>query len=179
VILMVERRNCSFCGQEIEPGTGSLYIRKDAVSYNFCSNKCRKNQIGLGRIPRRTRWTKAFVDMKAAGLSKEARARPVEGEEVEGAEAQPKAVPKKVKVAQKTGAPAKAEPKAGAAPQGKAAPGAEPKKKTAYQELRELRPEVPQEKPAAEPKAPAAEKPAEAKPKAAKPAKKPKAESPK
>ena len=55
---MVDRKNCSFCGQEIEPGTGSLYIRKDAVSYNFCSNKCRKNQIKLGRIPRRTRWTK-------------------------------------------------------------------------------------------------------------------------
>jgi large subunit ribosomal protein L24e len=80
---MVERRNCSFCGSEIEPGTGSLYIRKDAVMYNFCSNKCRKNQIAMGRIPRRTRWTKAFIDLKAVGKSKAARARPEEGEEVE------------------------------------------------------------------------------------------------
>jgi len=165
VIQMVDRRNCSFCGQEIEPGTGSLYIRKDAVSYNFCSNKCRKNQIKLGRIPRRTRWTKAFVDMKAAGLSKEARAKPEEGEEPQGTPA-PKPVPKKVKAAT---APKQAQPaKEAAKPE--PAKAAEPAAK------------APAPKPAAAPKpkaeggAPAAAKPAEAKPKAKPAAKKPKAE---
>jgi large subunit ribosomal protein L24e len=157
---MVEKRNCSFCGQEIEPGTGSLYIRKDAVSFSFCSKKCRKNQIALGRIPRRTRWTKAFTDMKAAGLSKEARAKPVEGEEPEGTPA-PKPVPKKAepKSAQPAKAAAKAEAPKRAAPQPAKAEAAKPAAT-----------------PKTEAKAPAA-KPAEGQPKPAKaPAKKPKAE---
>ena len=57
---MVERRVCSFCGVEIEPGTGKMYIKKDATTYFFCSNKCQKNMIKLKRVPRRVRWTKRF-----------------------------------------------------------------------------------------------------------------------
>ena len=57
---MVERRVCSFCGGEIEPGTGKMYVKKDATVYYFCSNKCQKNMIKLKRVPRRTRWTKRF-----------------------------------------------------------------------------------------------------------------------
>ena len=57
---MVERRVCSFCGQEIEPGTGKMYVKKDATVFYFCSNKCQKNQLKLKRIPRRTRWSKKF-----------------------------------------------------------------------------------------------------------------------
>jgi len=54
---MVERRVCSFCGNEIEPGTGRMYIKKDGVIYNFCTSKCFKNLVELGRVPRRTTWT--------------------------------------------------------------------------------------------------------------------------
>src|SRR4030043_64325 len=57
---MVERRVCTFCGDEIEPGTGRMYIKKDGVVYNFCSSKCFKNLIILGRVPRRTTWTRYY-----------------------------------------------------------------------------------------------------------------------
>ena len=57
---MVERRVCTFCGTEIEPATGKMYIKKDATVFFFCSNKCQKNMINLKRVPRRVRWTKRF-----------------------------------------------------------------------------------------------------------------------
>lgn len=58
---MVERRTCSFCGEDIEPGTGMMYIRKDGGTLNFCSSKCRKNMLELGRTPRFTAWTSYHV----------------------------------------------------------------------------------------------------------------------
>ncbi|HHH80006.1 MAG TPA: 50S ribosomal protein L24e [Thermoplasmatales archaeon] len=57
---MVERRICSFCGNEIEPGTGKLYIRKDGTIYHFCSNKCQKNLLKLKRVPRKVRWSRLY-----------------------------------------------------------------------------------------------------------------------
>ncbi len=54
---MVERRVCTFCGQEIEPGTGRMYVKKDGVVYQFCTSKCFKNLVELKRVPRRTAWT--------------------------------------------------------------------------------------------------------------------------
>ena len=63
---MVERRVCSFCGNEIEPGTGKMYVRLDGTIYNFCRNKCQKNQIELHRIARRTRWTQPYIREKSA-----------------------------------------------------------------------------------------------------------------
>jgi len=61
---MVERRVCSFCGAEIEPGTGKLFVKKDGTVLSFDSNKCFKNMIELGRVPRRTHWTRAFMREK-------------------------------------------------------------------------------------------------------------------
>jgi large subunit ribosomal protein L24e len=58
---MVERRRCTFCGSEIEPGTGTIYVKKDGTLYNFCSTKCKKNLLNLKRIPRRTRWSQHFI----------------------------------------------------------------------------------------------------------------------
>ncbi|MGB2581229.1 MAG: 50S ribosomal protein L24e [Thermoplasmata archaeon] len=54
---MVERRVCTFCGQEIEPGTGRMYVKRDGVVYQFCTSKCFKNMVELKRVPRRTAWT--------------------------------------------------------------------------------------------------------------------------
>jgi len=54
---MVERRVCTFCGQEIEPGTGRMYVKRDGVVYQFCTSKCFKNLVELKRVPRRTAWT--------------------------------------------------------------------------------------------------------------------------
>jgi len=57
---MVVKRVCTFCGEEIEPGTGSMYAKKDGTVHYFCSSKCRKNFLKLGREPRKVRWTKRF-----------------------------------------------------------------------------------------------------------------------
>ncbi len=68
---MVEKRNCSFCGEDIEPGTGKMYVKKDGTVYTFCSNKCKKNRIDIGRVPRRTKWTIRYNELKASSLSRE------------------------------------------------------------------------------------------------------------
>ena len=65
---MVERRVCSFCGAEIEPGTGKLYVKKDGTVLAFDSNKCYKNMIDLGRVPRVTGWTRAYKREKGTRL---------------------------------------------------------------------------------------------------------------
>jgi len=61
---MVERRICSFCKNEIEPGTGRMYVRKDGTVYFFCSTKCQKNMLKLKRVPRTVRWSKFYVKKK-------------------------------------------------------------------------------------------------------------------
>jgi len=57
---MVDRRICSFCGHDIEPGTGKMYVKKDATIFHFCSMKCQKNQLKLNRVPRNVKWTKKY-----------------------------------------------------------------------------------------------------------------------
>ncbi len=54
-------RTCTFCGNDIEPGTGKMYVRKDGTVHFFCSHKCQANQLDLGRIGRRVRWTRRYV----------------------------------------------------------------------------------------------------------------------
>lgn len=56
----MESRDCSFCADTIEPGTGTMYVKRDGTVYHFCSSKCRKNRLNLNRVPRRVRWTKRF-----------------------------------------------------------------------------------------------------------------------
>ncbi len=53
--------NCSFCGNEIERGTGKIYVKLDGKILNFCSMKCEKNQIKLKRKARKQKWTKKYV----------------------------------------------------------------------------------------------------------------------
>ncbi len=65
---MPVKRVCSFCGREIEPGTGIMYVTKDGRVYHFCSSKCYKNMIELGRVPRKVRWTQAYRKEKAVRL---------------------------------------------------------------------------------------------------------------
>jgi large subunit ribosomal protein L24e len=55
---MVDTRTCSFCGENVEPGTGKMFIRRDGTIFYFCSSKCQNNSR-LGRVPRRVRWTQA------------------------------------------------------------------------------------------------------------------------
>jgi large subunit ribosomal protein L24e len=47
---------CSFCAKDVEPGTGMAIVQKTGKMLHFCSSKCRKNMLKLGRNPRKTKW---------------------------------------------------------------------------------------------------------------------------
>ncbi len=53
--------NCSFCKFELKPGTGEMYVKKDGKIFYFCSKKCKKNMIKLGRKARTLKWTDEFA----------------------------------------------------------------------------------------------------------------------
>lgn len=95
---MVELRVCSFCGKEIEPGTGKMYVKKDGTVFLLCSNKCSKNQIDMERVPRRTTWTRAYAREKDVRMAGE----PAKAEKSAEPKAKPsgKARAKKVKAAE-------------------------------------------------------------------------------
>jgi large subunit ribosomal protein L24e len=63
---MVVKRQCSFCAAEIEPGTGSMYVKRDGTVFHFCSSSCRKQQLHLGRVGHRFKWTRAHALKVAA-----------------------------------------------------------------------------------------------------------------
>jgi large subunit ribosomal protein L24e len=48
---------CSFCNNTLEPGTGVMYVTKVGKILYFCSSKCRKNMLILGRDPKKLKWT--------------------------------------------------------------------------------------------------------------------------
>ena len=81
---MPVKRVCSFCGDEIEPGTGKMFVRRDGTVFFFGSSKCERNLLRLGRVPRTVRWTRAAIQAKARakGLAVE-EARPEAAEEAE------------------------------------------------------------------------------------------------
>ncbi len=62
---MVVKRTCSFCAGEIEPGTGSMFVKRDGTVYHFCTSSCRKQQLHLGRVGHRLKWTRAHALRKA------------------------------------------------------------------------------------------------------------------
>jgi len=108
---MVERRVCTFCGDEIEPGTGRMYIKKDGVVYNFCSSKCFKNLVILGRVPRRTTWTQYYAREKEVRMK--GGPAPAESPKAKKVrkmteKAEPRPAEPKPKVAEKKSAPEKA-----------------------------------------------------------------------
>jgi len=66
--------NCSFCDGPILKGTGLMYVKKDGTIFSFCSSKCKKNNLDLGREGRRQKWTPAAKKFMARQLSKAAAA---------------------------------------------------------------------------------------------------------
>jgi len=58
---MVVKRQCSFCAREIEPGTGTMFVKRDGTVFHFCSSSCRKQQLDLGRVGHRFKWTRAHA----------------------------------------------------------------------------------------------------------------------
>ena len=65
---MVVKRQCSFCAGEIEPGTGSMFVKRDGSVFHFCSASCRKQQLHLGRVGHRFKWTRAHALKRAADM---------------------------------------------------------------------------------------------------------------
>ncbi|QIW23115.1 50S ribosomal protein L24e [Sulfolobus sp. S-194] len=57
-------KQCSFCGHEIPPGTGLMYVRNDGTILWFCSSKCRKSMLKLHRDPKKLKWTKSYIGGK-------------------------------------------------------------------------------------------------------------------
>lgn len=55
---------CNFCGEKIEKGTGKMYVETTGNVLNFCSMKCEKNMLKLGRKPRNTAWTNEAQEIK-------------------------------------------------------------------------------------------------------------------
>jgi large subunit ribosomal protein L24e len=53
---MPERRICSFTHEEIEPGTGMMFVKRDGSVFYFKDSKARK----LRRNPRRLKWTRRY-----------------------------------------------------------------------------------------------------------------------
>jgi large subunit ribosomal protein L24e len=60
---------CEFCKNNLEPGTGKMYVMKDGKIMYFCSSKCEKNLLKLGRKPRKTRWTGEFASVKKKNMA--------------------------------------------------------------------------------------------------------------
>lgn len=51
--------NCSFCSGRMEQGTGKMVVMKTGKILWFCSLKCEKNMLKLGRDPRKFKWAQA------------------------------------------------------------------------------------------------------------------------
>lgn len=81
----MEKRDCSFCGNPIEPGTGMLFIKRDGTRHQFCSSKCRRNLLELKRVPRTVKWTKHYIKGLGKGAVTQAKARAPEPEPVAAA----------------------------------------------------------------------------------------------
>lgn len=58
---------CTFCGKQIERGTGKMFVYTSGKIANFCSNKCEKHQLKLKRKPLKMRWTETFRKEKKKG----------------------------------------------------------------------------------------------------------------
>lgn len=55
---MLRATKCSFCKRDIPKGTGIMYVKRDGSILYFCSSKCRKNQLKLGRSSRKLKWAR-------------------------------------------------------------------------------------------------------------------------
>lgn len=55
---MPTTRTCDFSGEEIEPGTGIMYVQNDGTVLHFKDSKCEKNYF-MGREARELEWTES------------------------------------------------------------------------------------------------------------------------
>src|SRR6056297_1051673 len=62
---MVETRTCDYSGEDIEPGTGTMFVKKDGTVLHFKDSKAEKNYL-MGREARDLEWTEAGRRARAA-----------------------------------------------------------------------------------------------------------------
>ncbi|MBS3166075.1 hypothetical protein J4444_03045 [Candidatus Woesearchaeota archaeon] len=56
---------CSFCGEQIERGTGKMFVYVSGKIDYFCTNKCEKNLFKLKHKPLQTKWTAKYREEHA------------------------------------------------------------------------------------------------------------------
>ncbi len=61
---MPRNRECDYCGTDIEPGTGTMFVRSNGSTIHYCSSKCEKN-ANLGRESRDLEWAGEEADEAA------------------------------------------------------------------------------------------------------------------
>ncbi|MFX0079574.1 MAG: 50S ribosomal protein L24e [Candidatus Hermodarchaeota archaeon] len=96
---MVKKYTCSFCGTDIEPGTGSIHVKGDGSLLYLCSSKCRRNETYLKRRARRLKWTEVYEERirrraQAAKARKKVKAKPKAKPKAKKKEEKPKTTPK-------------------------------------------------------------------------------------
>ncbi|MHA1583942.1 MAG: 50S ribosomal protein L24e [Promethearchaeota archaeon] len=57
---MVKFLKCSYCGENIAPGTGMTYAKNDGTIYHFCCKKCKNLKLKYKKPARKVRWTQYF-----------------------------------------------------------------------------------------------------------------------
>jgi large subunit ribosomal protein L24e len=72
---MVSTRTCDFSGEDIEPGTGIMYVRNDGTVLHFKDRKAEKNYF-MGREARDLEWTQAGRRAKDTRRPQETAAEP-------------------------------------------------------------------------------------------------------
>lgn len=65
---------CVFCGKEYDDFTGTYLIKNDGTMNFYCSLKCRKNHLKLGRDRRKLKWTNAFYESREKRYAAEKKA---------------------------------------------------------------------------------------------------------
>ncbi len=55
---------CAFSGEDIEQGTGIMFVKKDGTVLHYKNRMCLRNHLGLGRVNRYTKWTRAAHELK-------------------------------------------------------------------------------------------------------------------
>ena len=62
---MPKFRTCSFCGRDIEPGTGLMYVLRNGQVLWYCSSKCFKSHVKLGRKSSKQAWVRKALSKSA------------------------------------------------------------------------------------------------------------------
>jgi large subunit ribosomal protein L24e len=51
-------KKCVFCGKSVYLGNGIMLVLNDGSSKNYCSSKCKLNDLKLKRDPRKFKWAR-------------------------------------------------------------------------------------------------------------------------